>query len=64
MFACDLLHGLFGVVVPVDICFHCAKDAKVVLFDELASVLPFAPIFVGIDSPSVLKADAESVFEF
>ena len=55
---------MFGFVVPVNICFDCAKDTKLVLFDELAGVGPFAPIFVCVNSPSVLKANSESVWEF
>ena len=54
---------MFGFVVPVNICFDCAKDTKLVLFDELAGVGPFAPIFVCVNSPSVLKANSESVWE-
>ena len=63
MSKCMGVHGMFSFVVPVDICFYCAKDSKMVLFDELTGVLPFAPIFVDIDSPSVLEADAESGWE-
>ena len=61
---CVRVEGMFCVGVPVNICFDCSEDTKFVLFDEMAGVGPFAPIFVSINSSSVLKADAESVFEF
>ena len=53
------VHCMFSVGVPVYVCFDCAKDAKIVLFDKLAGVFPFTPVFVGINSSSVLEANAE-----
>ena len=61
---CVRVLGVFCVGVPVNICFDCSEDTKLVLLDEMAGVGPFVPIFVSINSSSVLKADAESVFEF
>ena len=39
--------------------FNSTKDSDVVVVDEAASVNPFAPILVGIDSTGVLEGKTE-----
>ena len=60
MFACDLLHGLFGVVVPVDIGFYCTENVDVMFADVSTSVVPFGPSVVGSNATCILKSEAKS----
>ena len=39
--------------------FNSTKDSDVVVVDEAASVNPFAPILVSIDSTGVLEGKTE-----
>ena len=44
---------------PVNVGFDCAKNSNFVTIDCLASVNPFAPVVVGVNSACVLKSDVK-----
>ena len=53
------VHLMFGFSSPLSVGFNGTKDSNVVLVDESASVNPFAPVLVGIDSACILESNTE-----
>ena len=60
MFSCDLLHGVLGIMCPMDIRFHCTHDTYVVFANVGACVIPFGPVLVSMDTSGILEGKAES----